>query len=170
MRRPCFGFGAGTLVGLLLSLPPALAGEEAVPLDQVPKVVLDAVTARFGDASVKGASREEEHGKPVYEVTIDQSGRHIDVTVTPDGQIVLIETTIRTQDLPKAVTGALEQEYPGAEYRIVEEIVEVEKQKEELAYYEVLLLTPDAMAVEVQVTAKGKIVHTETKNADEVDD
>ena len=64
-------------------------------------------------------------------------------------------------DLPMAVTKALKDEYPGATYRIVEEIVEVEKKQERLAYYEVRLVAADKRAMEVQVTPDGKKVTEE---------
>jgi hypothetical protein len=68
--------------------------------------------------------------------------------------------------LPRAVARALEAKYPRATYRIVEEIIKVEKKEEKLAYYEVLLVTADKKALEVQVTAAGKIVNEEKKSSD----
>jgi uncharacterized membrane protein YkoI len=139
--------------------------EESVPLDKVPKPVLDAVKARFKDAKLTEASKETEDGKLVYEVTVNDKGQHIDVTLTPDGEIVLIEKTIAAKDLPKPVTKALEEKYAKATYKIVEEIIKVEKKEEKLAYYEVLLVTADKKKLEVEVSAEGKIIKVEDKGA-----
>src|SRR5437870_6912972 len=79
------------------------AGEEKVPLDKVPKAVMEAVKARFKDVKVTGASKEKEEGKILYEITFKIDRRNVDVTLTPEGQIVLIEKEIAAKDLPKAV-------------------------------------------------------------------
>ena len=41
------------------------------------------------------------------------------MTLTPDGDIVLIEREIRARSLPPAVARALKEKYPRAKYRIV---------------------------------------------------
>jgi uncharacterized membrane protein YkoI len=150
----------------LLVLGFALADEESVPLDKVPKAVLDAVKARFKEAEVTEAAKETEDGKLVYEVTVKEKGAKIDVTLTPEGEILVIERTIVAKDLPAAVTRALEDKYPKAKYKIVEEVIKVEKKQEKLAYYEVLLETADQKKREVEVTAEGKIIHEEKKDND----
>lgn len=147
----------------------AFAQEETVTLDNVPKVVLDMVKTRFKDAELKGAGKETENDKPVYEVTIRHKGQHIDVTLTPDGELLMIEKEITRRDLPKAAADALERKYPKATYQIVEEIIKVEKRTETLAYYEALLTTADKQRLEVQVTAQGKIVNEEKKSPESQD-
>jgi uncharacterized membrane protein YkoI len=148
----------------LLLVDAALRGEdEKVDLDQVPKPVLQAVKARFKDARVTGVSKEKEDGKVVYEVTIKDRDRNIDVTVTPEGEIVLIEKEIAPGDLPKAVARTLEEKYPKATYKIVEEVIKVQKKVEKLAYYEVLLVTAEKKKLEVQVSAEGKVIKEEKK-------
>jgi uncharacterized membrane protein YkoI len=167
MRSALIGIAGGTLPLLLLLVWPGRADEEKVDLDRLPKPVLQAVKDRFKDAEVKGASKEKEDGKTVYEVTIRLKGQNIDVTVTPEGDIVLIEKEIAAGDLPRAAARALEERYPKATYKIVEEIIKVEKKAEKLAYYEVLLVTTDKKKLEVQVTAEGKIVNEEKKDRED---
>ena len=85
--------GVAASIATLFLLQTALAREEKVSLKSVPLAVMDTVKARFGDAHVKGAAKETEEGKPVYEITLDQRGRDVDVTLTPEGTMLLIETT-----------------------------------------------------------------------------
>jgi uncharacterized membrane protein YkoI len=151
---------------------PTSAGEaeEKAELKGVPAVVTDAVKARFKEAELLAASKETEHDTLVYEVTVKDKGQSIDVTVTPQGEIVMIEKEITAKDLPAAVAKALEEKYAKASYKIVEEITTVEKKSEKLAYYEVLLVTADKDALEVQIASDGKIVNVEEKKASEADE
>jgi hypothetical protein len=165
MQRVVAGFGTGLVLLLLVAV--TLAGEdkeEKVPLNKAPQPVLAAVKARFQGAELKGASKEKEDGQQVYEVTIKHQGQTIDVTLTPAGEILLIEKTIPAQKLPAAVTKTLEGKYPQAKYKIVEEITRVEKEQEKLAFYEVLLTTSEGQSVEVELTPQGRIVHEEKQD------
>lgn len=170
MRRFAVWFGAGTAWAFLVLAASACGAEEKVALDKVPKPVTEAVKARFKDAQLTGASQETEQQKPVFEVTIQHAGQNIDVTLTPEGEILLIEKEIPAKGLPKPVRRALREKYPKATYKIVEEIIKVDNKQEKLAYYELLLVTADESTLEVQVTAEGKILHEEKKDPDKKDE
>jgi uncharacterized membrane protein YkoI len=169
MHRSIVLLSAGGILTLLLQLgflDSATSGqEEKIGVEQAPQVVLDAVKARFEGAELTGASKETEEGKPVFEITIKHKSQHIDVTLTPEGEILLIEKQIASDQLPRRVRRALRSEYRRATYKIVEEIVKVEKKEEKLAYYEVLLTTRDNQTLEVQVDPEGKVINVETKKA-----
>src|SRR5947207_2283444 len=158
-------------VVLVLGLPGlgARGDEEKVPLDKAPKPVLEAVKARFADAKITGVTKEKEDGKTVYEVTIKDKGQNVDVTVTPEGVITLIEKTITAKDLPKAVLKTLEDRYPKATYKIIEEIIKVEKKEEKLVYYEVLLETAEKKKREAQISPEGKFLKEENKDGEKED-
>jgi uncharacterized membrane protein YkoI len=159
----------GSIVAFFLACAPARADEEKVALDKVPRPILDAVKARFEGAEVTGAGKETEDGKPVFEITIKHKGQNIDVTLSPEGEILVIEKEIAASDLPRAVSRAMEEKYPKATYKIVEQIVKVEKKKEKLADYEVQLVTEDRKGLEVEVTPEGKILNEEKKGAEKDD-
>jgi uncharacterized membrane protein YkoI len=137
--------------------------EEKVPLDKLPKAVVEAVKKRFPKAELVSASKEDEDGKIVYELQIKDGGTKLDVTVTLEGVITTIEKEIKAGDLPKPVAEALEKKYPKATYKIVEEIIKVKDGKDQPAYYEALLETADKKTFEVEVAADGKILNTEEK-------
>ena len=156
-----------TVVALALAGPVTRADEEKVPLDKLPKPVLNAVKARFPRAELKGAGKETEDGKTVFEVALVNQGQKIDVTLTADGKIAEMEKEIDATKLPKAVSGALDGKYPKAMYKRVEEVIKVEGGTEKLAHYEVLLVTADKKTVEVEVGADGKILKTTSKEKKE---
>jgi uncharacterized membrane protein YkoI len=167
MKRLIGLLGIGMAVFMpLVALAVEEDHEEKVALEKVPKPVLQAVQARFKGASMTGASKETEDGKLVYEVTIEEKGKDVDVdvTLTPEGEILKIEREIDAKSLPKASAKALEDKYPRATYKIVEEIIEVQKKQEKLAYYEVLLVTADKRTLEIEVTAEGRIANVEEKS------
>jgi hypothetical protein len=163
MRR-LTGLCAAVVVGLLAAAGVARADEQKVPLDKVPKAVLDAVKAKFPGADLVEAAKETEDGKTVYEVSVKNKGQHIDVTLAPDGTIQLMEKTITANDLPKAVAAALEKKYPKAKYEVVEEVLKVQGGRDRLEYYEVLLVTAEKKKLEVEVAPDGTIKKEEKKD------
>jgi uncharacterized membrane protein YkoI len=164
-----FVYGLSACVLALCVTVTTSADEEKVALDKLPKAVLDTVKARFPKAELLGAAKEKEDGKILYEVAIKDQGAKIDVILTAEGAITLFEKEIAAKDLPKAVTKALEEKYPKAAYKKIEEVTKVENKSEKLAYYEVLLVTPAKKRGEVQVDASGKIVNEEQKKNDKDD-
>jgi uncharacterized membrane protein YkoI len=152
-----------TAVAVFVLAAPVRADEEKVPLDKVPKAVLEAAKKRFPKAEVVGASKETADGKTVYEVELKEAGKTIDVTLTPEGVITTIEQQIDAKDLPKPVAEALEKKYPKATYKLVEAVYAVKDGKEALDFYEAVLVTADKKEIEVQVLADGKIKNEEEK-------
>jgi hypothetical protein len=158
---------ATAVVALILMAVPVRADEEKVPLDKLPKAVLEAAKKRFPKAEVVGASKETEKGKTLYEVELKESGKTIDVTLTPEGVITGIEKQIDAKELPKAVMEALEKKYAKATYKTVEAVYSVKDGKETLDYYEVLLVTAEKKEYEVQLFPDGKIKEEEEKKKEE---
>ena len=140
----------------------ARADEEKVPLDKLPKEVTEAIKKKFPKAELVKASKEDMDGKPVYEVNIKAEDTTMDVIVTPDGKIVLIEKTIKAKDLPKAVAEALETKYPKATHKKIEAIIKDDKVEK----YEFLLVTKDKKTLEVSFDPKGKFLEEEKKGED----
>lgn len=156
------------MVAAALLVTGGRADEERVPLDKLPKAVAEAVKKRFPKLDMKEATKEVmEDKKTVYEVTLTEDKKNIDVTLTPEGVIVMIEKEIDRKDLPRAVAAAIDAKYPDATYKICEEIIPVKDVKETLDAYEVLLETKDKKLIEVVVSPDGKITKTEEKKPDD---
>ena len=154
---------SSTCVAVILATSALFAGEESIALDKLPKAVLEAVKKRFPKAEIVEAAKETEGDKVEFEVSIKDGEAKIDVTLTPEGKITLIEKEIAAKDLPKAITEALNTKYEKATFKTVEEITKVADGKEAVDYYEVLLVTADKKTLEVQVTLDGKIKNVEEK-------
>src|SRR5262249_39399956 len=140
-------------------------GESKVDLNKVPKAVKAAIKARFPDAKINGASTEKDGDKTVYELAIVNKGQKIDVTLTPEGQIVTMEKEITLKDLPKAVAATLHAKYAKADLKIIEEVWHVKDKQEKLAYYEFLLTTTAKKTVEVEIAPDGKFLKEVDKTA-----
>ncbi len=149
-------------VSVLAAVALVRADEEAVPLDKAPKAVIAAVKKRFPDAKMTEASKET-----IYEVTVMEAGKKIDITLTEGGEITTLEKQIDAADLPKAVRDGIDAKYPKATYKVVEQVVRVKHGAETVDYYEALLETADKKTVEVEVAADGTIKKTEDKKAAE---
>jgi hypothetical protein len=166
MRRPSLS------IALLFIASSASAQEQPerpVATKDVPLVVMDAVHARFPNARVAGVARETtEEGKDVYEVTLKERGRNIDVTTTLAGQLSVIEKEIARSELPAGVTKLLREKYPRATYKIVEKVTNVSGKNETLAFYELLIVDAKKRRIEVQVSPDGsRILKEEIKKPGE---
>jgi hypothetical protein len=132
------------------------ADDEKVPLDKLPKVVVDAVKAKFPKAELKEAEQEKEDGKTKYEVTIKDGENKIDVDVTEDGTITGYEKGIDLKNLPKAVSDAAAAKHPKGTAKSAEAVYSVKDGKDTLAYYEVMVEL-DGKKHEVEVLPDGKL-------------
>ena len=164
MRTLMWCLTVAAVVGFIGASGGVRADEEKVPLDKLPRAVVDGVKKRFPDAELTGAEKEDENGKTVYEVAIKDKGQKSEVTLTPEGTLVEIEKRIEAKDLPKAVSEALDQKYPKATFKTIEEVIKVRDGKEKLEYYELVLVTAEKKKLEVTITPDGKINHEEDKS------
>jgi uncharacterized membrane protein YkoI len=153
-----------TICGLVSNGLHARADSEKVPLDKLPKAVMNALKAKYPGAQVKSAATELEEGKTVYEIAFTYQKHNYDITFTPEGKIVVAEKEIDAKDLPKAVAKALQTKYPGATFKRVEELT---KGDDRVDTYEVLLITTSKKTIEVELDPKGKIVKETERKAKE---
>jgi len=150
---------------LTVAVATSRADESEVELGDVPKAGIDAVKAMFPKAEITGAAKETEDDKTVYEVTLKQAGRTIDVTVGTDGKIQVVEKEIAEKDMPAEVRRALDARYPKAVYKIVEQVDAVKDGKPKLDFFETLLVTAQGEKLEVKIAPDGKIKDVEKKEA-----
>jgi uncharacterized membrane protein YkoI len=161
MRGVIAGFGVSTGVGLILLAAVARADDKdpkKVPLDKVPKKVMDAMKARFPGAKLTSVEKETEGGKVVYDIELTHKGRRYEMDIQEDGTVMEIEKEITLKDVPKAVTQALKAKYPKATIKEVMEVNKVKGKKETPDHYEVTLEMPDKKTMEVTVSLDGKTV------------
>jgi hypothetical protein len=145
--------GVLSVLGAALAVGAAGADEEKVPLDKVPKKVLDAFKAKFPDATIKNATKEEEDNETVYEIESTRNGLGLDCALKPNGEIVEIEQEIRIGDLPAKAAAAIEAKHPKGKVTKAEEIT-----KGKTFYYEAVVRTAEGKDAEVSVDKDGKIL------------
>jgi hypothetical protein len=98
---------------------------QPLPLNQVPRVVRDAVMKRFPDAKPQEAHQgTDENKKPFVDVHILVKDQKVWVTCEIDGSIRTVDREIALSGVPKAVTAAIQKRYPKAAVRLVNEITE----------------------------------------------
>ena len=139
------------------------ADEKKIPLDQVPKAVMDTLKGRFDGAVLKGAELVTEDGKTTYEITLKHNGVNYEAILTPEGRLAEYEKEIAAKDLPREVTDALERKYSQPKYKLVEEVYKVKDGAERLESYEIVFETSDNKKFEVLVSPEGKITKEEER-------
>jgi hypothetical protein len=153
-------FAALAVLALFLASSLGRADEEKIPLEKVPKPVLDAVRARFKNCQLRSAEKETENGKTVFDVAIKCKGQNLEVTVTTEGKVVGYEREISARDLPAVVAKALKTRYPNAQWKTVEEVYKVDANHEKLESYEIAVTTGNK-SLEVHITPEGKFTSSE---------
>lgn len=151
MRNRC-RTGLAALMGLSMLAVAARAGEEKISPDELPSAVRKAVKKKFAEAKVRGASKEVEDGRTVYEVELTVEGHAVDVTLSARGKILEVEKEIPASRLPEAVREAVAAKYPGAKIQKAEAITRGEDGP---VRYEVVIKG------EVVLTARGKFVEAD---------
>lgn len=178
-----------SIMTLLSSGVSAEEEEVTIPLDQLPKAVVESVKKMFPGAELKKATREvaadedddnddeeedsdkkdgdkqdhdekdddDKESEVVYEVTLSEKGRQIEVTVEEDGEIEEVERSIDLKELPKFVTDAISNQFPDSSLKSAEAIYEVEDGEQEFEGYEVILVNADNKEIEVDVEVEIEI-------------
>jgi hypothetical protein len=132
--------------------------EDPLELDKIPKVVMDALNAKFPDSEIHKWTKEKEGDIVVYDIEFKQQGRKFEADIKEDGTIHNWEKEIAAEDLPETVMKAVETKYPRSTLNEIMEITAVTEGKEALEAYEVVLETFDKKEVEVTVASDGKIL------------
>ena len=130
----------------------AAKGEEPLPLDHVPKAVMDAVKKKFPDAKPQSAAKGTEDNKPYIEVHVKVKTENIWLTCDPNGTIQVVDREITFSKLPKPVVDAFHKKYPKATIREVHEIAEDDEPSYDIA------LTHNKKKVVATFEANGEFV------------
>ena len=139
------------------------AEEEKVALDMLPAAVVKAIKAKYPKAELVAAETGVEDGKKQFEVDIKNGKHELELTLSPEGKILVVERVIAAKDLPKVVEEALEAKYPKSKIEKVEEVSKDDK----VASYEITVTTADKKKVEAEFDVKGKFIDEEKPEAGE---
>jgi hypothetical protein len=155
------GMRSLTVAGFLAVLglaPVTRAQDEVIPVDRVPKAVMNAAKAKFPGAKIQQASEETEDGTTVYSLEMKHQRHNLDVTFKGDGTVVLAETAVPVKELPKVVLRAVAQQYPGASLRHAGAVRKGPEVKKTADYYQFYLVSADNKPRQVKVDPKGKVL------------
>jgi hypothetical protein len=156
MRQSVVRFAIVALF-LLIGTAEVRPQDEAVPLDKIPKAVMNALRAKFPKAKIDKCTKAKEGNDIVYDIEFKQEGRKCEADIKEDGTFINYEKEIPAKDLPAAVKKAVTKRYPKATLKQVMEITEVKGKDEKFDGYEIVLETADKKSVEVTVAPDGKI-------------
>jgi hypothetical protein len=149
--------GALAVLGFGLSAAVSRADEAKIPLSEVPKAVTKAFKAKFPEATIKNAIKEEEGGKVSFEIESTlKNGLTLDAVLKPDGEFVAIEKEIKPSALPSPVAPEVETRYPKAVIQKAEAVESGSK-----ITYEAVIKKADGKTATLIFDKDGKFVEVE---------
>jgi hypothetical protein len=147
----------GLAVVVMVTASGIARADDNVPVDKLPKAVVDTLKKRFPKGELTKASKSGEGDKTTYEVSVKEGTLKADVDLTAAGAITGMEKQIAEADLPKVIAAAVKAKQPKGTVKTCEEVIAVKDGKEELEYYEVVVETPDKKTVELEIEKDGKV-------------
>ena len=147
----------GLAVVVMVTASGIVRADDNVPVEKLPKAVVDTLKKRFPKGELTKASKSGEGDKTTYEVSVKEGTLKADVDLTAAGAITGMEKQIAEADLPKVIAAAVKAKQPKGTVKTCEEVIAVKDGKEVLEYYEVVVETPDKKTVELEIEKDGKV-------------
>ena len=157
MRRAIVLFVAIPLTAIFLGVQ-IRADEESVPVDKIPKAVMDALLGKFPKAKVDKCTKANEENTVVYDIEFKEGTRKCEADIKESGAYINYEKAIEAKDLPTAVKNAVEKRYAKSTLKEIMEETEVKGKDEKLSAYEVVVTTADKKEEELRLSSDGKIL------------
>jgi len=132
--------------------------KDDLELDKIPKMVMDALKAKFPKAEIQMWTEEKEGEIMVWDIEFKQESRKFEADIKEDGTYINYEKAIEAKDLPKVVSDAIMKKYAKATLKEIMEETEVKGNDEKLSAYEVVLVTAEKKEVELRLSPNGKIL------------
>ena len=129
----------------------AISGEKPIPRKQLPPAVLTAFQDRYPTAIIVGQSKEQREKLWYYVIQSKDSTISRDVLFDPAGKVIEIEESMKAEDLPTQVIGAVRAKYPKAVVQRAESV-----KRDAHLEYEIRLLV-GRKSVDVVVNSAGKL-------------
>ena len=146
------------VTALILAAAQVRGQEVAVPQDQVPKAVMNALLAKFPKAAIDTCVKATEGGEVIYDIEFKQEGRKFEADIKANGTYLNYEQAIEITALPEAVIAAIEKRYPRSVLKEIMQETEITGKTEQLSAYEVIIDTVGKGQVEVRVSPEGKVL------------
>jgi hypothetical protein len=91
------------LAGALVAMANASGAEDRVKKSDLPAAVQKTADAQSAGATVLGYAKDKEHGRVEYEVQLMVGDHTKDVTIDPQGKVLVIEEQVAPDELPANV-------------------------------------------------------------------
>jgi len=137
------------LVGSVL----AQDSERRVKMKDLPQAVQQTVREQSRGATIKGFSKEIEHGQTFYEVEMKVNGHGKDILIDPNGAVVEIEEEVALASLAPDVRVTIEQHADRGKVRKVESITK----NNTIVAYEAVVQKAGKKS-EIKVAPDGKLL------------
>jgi hypothetical protein len=137
-------------------------GEQKIKAKNLPAAVTAAFHKSYPNATIKGASKEAENGKTIYEVESVDGKINRDLLYNEDGTCVEIEETVAMKALPSEVADALKKNFPKGKVLKSEKLTKGETIQYEMVIksgkeqHEVVFDPKGAVVKDTKMTVKAK--------------
>jgi hypothetical protein len=156
MTNPGLIVSAATTSILFAGFALAQNHETKIQRSELPPKVEQTVREQSQGATIRGFSREKEHGQTLFEAELIVDGRSKDLLINADGTVVEVEKEVATESLPPAVLMSLRKRAGKGEIIQVEALTKADK----LTAYEAQILL-NGKKSEIQVGPDGKTLPRE---------
>jgi len=95
------------VIACLISLSITNAQERKITREQLPPAVEKTVARESEGATIRGFSKEVEHGQTFYEASLSFGGHNKDILIDKNGNVVEVEEQVALDSLPSTVQDAL---------------------------------------------------------------
>ena len=150
----CFKITVGAIV-LTIVFANVFASDRPVKLKDLPPAVQRTVQDQSKGATIRGLSKEAEHGRTIYEVEMTVNGHGKDVSMDASGTVIEVEEEVALGSIPAAARAAIEKAAAGGKIAKVEKVTRGERIAYEAA------LRKDGKRSEVRVGAEGQTLPEE---------
>lgn len=144
---------------LALGVAVRAEGDEKIPVDQVPKVVLNALKAKYPKAEIVTTEKGDQDGTIVFEFDLKEGKITWESSFTPDGKFVSSEEPVEESALPAKVKEAFQTKYPGKKVVSIEKETTGEGETAKVVYE--IVIETDKGKLEVQFDTTGKFLGDE---------
>jgi hypothetical protein len=151
--RPFSFVLATAFLSFLGSAQQIRAADEAIQIQDVPKVVVDAVKTKFPDAEMQKAKKKVADGKTFFGIGLTSKGIAHNVLLTPKGKIVELKKAIPASELPAKVAESVYASYPNSTTKKAEKVTAYKEEKS----FKLEVITSDKQTKKLVVDAEGKI-------------
>lgn len=130
-----------------------IAADTRVKMEDLPPAVQNTVKEQSAGGTIRGLSKETEHGKTTYEAELTIDGRNRDIEMDATGKVLEIEQEVAFDSIPSAAHDAVAKSAGAGKVLKAESVA---RNGQIVAYEAVIQKTAGGKKTEVRVDPNGK--------------